>query len=261
MARTFCKLMMLILLVIFMSSCAKNKQAPENEESGMFSQTLKIRSLPTKATIFINEKEIGTTPLKYKISHEDRRMLNVKAVPIYPNQYTQNIFLMVPPIPKKMTIYMNHYPEDYDRNKDLPFNPPEKPKPEVVVQTETIIDTVYVDDSKLQILSLPAIFFDTDMHNLNASEVPKLDEIVNILNADPALMLDIYGFADHRASEKHNMKLTQNRANSVKQYLVQKGINASRLAAFGHGKVSKVSTEGLEMDLQESRKVLFLLKK
>ena len=194
------------------------------------------------------------------MSYEDSLMININSVPIYPNQYTQNIFVMLPPIPKTMTIYMNHYPEDYSRDKEKEFTPPKKPEPEIIVQTQT--DTVYVEQitKETQILSLPAIYFDTDKYDLKAGEIPKLQELVKILNARPEMYLDIYGFADTRASERHNLTLTLNRAQSVRDYLVASGIPASRLAVYGHGKVPKVSSEGLEMDLAESRKVLFLLR-
>jgi outer membrane protein OmpA-like peptidoglycan-associated protein len=72
--------------------------------------------------------------------------------------------------------------------------------------------------------------------------------------------MDIFGFADHRASEKYNLTLTLNRAKAVREFLIGQGIAGDRLSAYGHGKVSKVSSEGLDMDLQESRKVLFLLR-
>jgi outer membrane protein OmpA-like peptidoglycan-associated protein len=258
------KLEILILLMLTtaftFSACSRNKHAIINEESGMFSQKIKISSLPTKAKIYINEREIGETPLSYRISHEDSRMLNVKAVPLYPNQYTQNIFLMVPPIPKTMTIYMNHYPEDYDKNKDKEFVPPQKPEPEIIVQTE--IDTVFVENQIKEILTLklPAIYFDTDKYEIKASEMGKLIDLVELLNQNPQLHMDIFGFADHRASEKYNLTLTLNRAKAVREFLIGQGIAGDRLSAYGHGKVSKVSSEGLDMDLQESRKVLFLLR-
>jgi hypothetical protein len=91
------------MVSLFLGACAKNKRSIDLEERGMFSQKIKIRTLPTNATIYINEKEIGTSPLTYKLSHEDNRMINIKAIPIYPNQYTQNIFLMVPPIATRKT--------------------------------------------------------------------------------------------------------------------------------------------------------------
>jgi len=253
-------ILLLLMVSLFLGACAKNKRSIDLEERGMFSQKIKIRTLPTNATIYINEKEIGTSPLTYKLSHEDNRMINIKAIPIYPNQYTQNIFLMVPPIPKTMTIYMNHYPEDYDRNKENEFVPPQKPDPIVIVETQ--IDTVYVETQikDTEVLALPAIYFDTDKFNINPSEVPKLQKLVQLLQERPGFNLDIFGFADSRASEKYNLTLTLNRAKAVKEYLVDSGISASRLYIYGHGKVPKISSDGLDMDLSESRKVLFSLK-
>lgn len=251
----------LCLVLLLSSACANNKDKIIREESGMFTQTMKIRSLPTKAKIYINDREVGTTPLKYEFGYEDSRLVNIKAVPLYPNQYTQNIFLMLPPIPKTMTIYMNHFPPDYERNKESEFKPPEKPKPEVIVQTE--VDTVYIEKevTKIQSLSLPAIYFETDQYNIQASEEEKLQDLIRILNEYPDFYLDIYGFADTRASVEYNLKLTFNRANAVKEYLIERGIDPARLSAYGHGKVSKISSEGLDLDLSQSRKVLFLLKK
>ncbi|MCK9583713.1 MAG: OmpA family protein [Candidatus Cloacimonetes bacterium] len=252
--------MIVALIALGSFGCAKNKQKIIREESGMFSQHIKIRSLPTKADIYINDVKIGTTPLKYKVRHEDARLINIKAVPLYPNQYTQNIFVMVPPIPKTMTIYMNHFPPDYERNKAAEFSPPKKPDPQVIVQTE--IDTVYIEKqiTQTRLLNLPAIYFDTDQSDLKSSEIPKLQALAETLKENDSFYLDIYGFADERASESHNIKLTLNRATAVKNYLIELGVNEKRLTAYGHGKVSQVSSDGLQMELSESRKVLFLIK-
>ncbi|PKN80144.1 MAG: hypothetical protein CVU48_03160 [Candidatus Cloacimonetes bacterium HGW-Cloacimonetes-1] len=254
-------LLLTVCIALFLSACSSNRQRDTQEERGMFSQKIHIRSLPTKAKIFINEREIGETPLTYKLTHEERRMFNIKAVPIYPNQYTQNIFLMVPPIPKTMTIYMNHYPEDYNSNKDKNFSPPEKPKPEIIVETE--IDTVYIESHTKEVvaLTLPIIYFDTAKSDINVSEESKLQEIADIMKQNQNLALEIYGFADKRASEKYNLTLTLNRANSVRDYLLKNGVAASRMATFGHGRISKIDSEGVEMDLSQSRTVIFMLRK
>ncbi len=253
---------LLLAVILFATgSCAKNRKYSDYEERGMFSQKLYIRTLPTKAKIFINEKEIGTSPLTYYIRHEERRMYNIKAVPIYPNQYTQNIFLMVPPVPKTMTIYMNHYPEDYDREKDKPFTPPEKPKPEIIVKTE--IDTVIIEKHTREFLhyALPVVYFATDSFSIDKNQEEKLQPLVELLKKEQDLFVDIYGFADPRASDKHNITLSLNRANSTKEYLVKNGINPNRIATFGHGKISKVDAGGVELDYAENRKVIFLIRR
>ena len=249
-----------LVILLTLAACAKNVHNIPLEERGMFKKNIKIRTLPTKARIFINEQEIGTSPLKYKLTYEDNRMINIKAVPIYPNQYTQNIYLMLPPIPKTMTIYMNHFPEDYRRDKDRQYIAPEKPEPEIIV--ETVIDTVYIDrvERVVEILKLPSIYFDTDDFSIRPSESGKLQQLLSILKEYPALNLEILGFADNRASEAYNLKLTLNRANSVKNYLISQGIDPRRLSAIGHGRVSMETDVQISDELAESRKVLFILK-
>ncbi len=253
----------LILLLLFSASCSRNRNRfAKFEERGMFEQRIRIQTLPTKAKIFINEVEIGESPLTYRIRHEDRRMINIKAVPVYPNQYTQNIFLTVPPIPKTMTIYMNNYPEDYDLPQERPFTPPAKPAPQVIVQTETLVDTVYVHETetRTEILTLPTIYFDTAAHDIRSGELAKLDQVLQILNANPDFDLEIYGFADRRSSNRYNLQLSLNRANSVRDYLVSRGISSERLKAYGHGSVNRISPDGPDDDLQQNRKVDFVLK-
>lgn len=252
-------MMALLMIMLGAGACAKNSVNKQHEEGGMFSRKIRFRTLPTKAKIYIDDVEVGETPFTYKVKHEERRMINIKAVPLYPNQYTQNIFLMVPPVPKTMTIYMNHYPEDYDRSKDTLFTPPEKPLPEVIIQTK--VDTLIIEKKTTDVISyvLPVIYFDTDSYVIKATEDQKLQDLIAFLKQNRQFSLDIYGFADHRASEKHNISLTLNRAGAVKDYMIRNGIDANRLFAYGHGKVSKVTTDGIELDLAESRKVLFLL--
>lgn len=248
-------------LIFILGACAHNRDASEQDESGMFNRKLKIRSLPTKAKIFINEQEIGTTPLTYTLRHEEKRMVNIKAVPIYPNQYTQNIFIMIPPIPNTMTIYMNHYPEVYDLEKDKPFLPPEKAKPEIVVETRT--DTVYVKDYIQERIAFtaPRIFFDTDLYTIKPSEEDKLQEFIDNLKLYQDFMVDIYGFADFRGTDQYNITLSLNRAKAVFEYLVQNGIDPNRLAAYGHGKIARFDTKGIRLDLAENRQVIFLLRR
>ena len=75
---------------------------------------------------------------------------------------------------------------------------------------------------------------------LNAPQ-PKLDEIAAALNATPDVNnVVITGYADRIGSDKYNQKLSEQRANSVKAYLVGKGVSASRLTAVGKGEANPV---------------------
>jgi OOP family OmpA-OmpF porin len=74
-----------------------------------------------------------------------------------------------------------------------------------------------------------------------SADTPKLDEIAAALNADPSINnVVITGYTDRLGSDKYNQKLSERRANSVKDYLVSKGIAANRLVAEGKGKANPV---------------------
>ncbi|SHN30976.1 OmpA-OmpF porin, OOP family [Duganella sacchari] len=82
--------------------------------------------------------------------------------------------------------------------------------------------------------------FEFDSAKLTA-DTPKLDEIAAALNANPSVdNVVITGYTDRLGSDKYNQKLSERRANAVKDYLVSKGIAANRLVAEGKGKANPV---------------------
>lgn len=71
----------------------------------------------------------------------------------------------------------------------------------------------------------------------------RLDEIAAALSADPSITdVDISGYADRLGSAKYNLKLSEQRANAVRDYLVAKGIDGARLKAYGKGEANPVVT-------------------
>ncbi|OFA07292.1 OmpA family protein [Duganella phyllosphaerae] len=82
--------------------------------------------------------------------------------------------------------------------------------------------------------------FGFDSAKLNPNQ-PKLDEIATLLNNNPTINdVTIAGYTDRLGSEKYNLKLSERRAVSVKEYLVGKGVAANRLTAEGRGEANPV---------------------
>lgn len=85
--------------------------------------------------------------------------------------------------------------------------------------------------------------FGFDSATLNLPQ-PKLDEIAAALQADTSITdVDITGYTDRLGSPKYNQKLSERRANSVREYLVSKGVDGGRLKAYGKGEQNPVVTD------------------
>ena len=85
------------------------------------------------------------------------------------------------------------------------------------------------------------IYFHTDKATLQKISYDPLDQLADILTRYPNAKLTIDGHTDSTGSNAHNMKLSTDRAKSVVDYLVSKGIDASRLTAVGFGEEKPVT--------------------
>ncbi len=85
------------------------------------------------------------------------------------------------------------------------------------------------------------VFFATGSYKLLAKSNKSLDAVVALLKADESLMIDIDGHTDSQGSDESNQVLSDNRAGAVKNYLIAKGIDASRLKSTGYGETKPVA--------------------
>ena len=85
------------------------------------------------------------------------------------------------------------------------------------------------------------VFFATDEHTLDAEDTYTLDKQADWLQANPATSLTIEGHADERGTRQYNLALGARRANSVRAYLIGRGIAANRLNAVTFGKERPVA--------------------
>jgi outer membrane protein OmpA-like peptidoglycan-associated protein len=79
------------------------------------------------------------------------------------------------------------------------------------------------------------IFFEENSNELSRKAIEKLDRIYEILAKNSAAKLALNGYSDSIGAPAYNQMVSKIRANSVKSYLLGKGINPSRMTAFGYG--------------------------
>lgn len=97
--------------------------------------------------------------------------------------------------------------------------------------------------------------FDTDKATLRPDAAPVIDEVAKLLQANPALKLSIDGHTDSTGSAEHNRALSKARAESVRDALLAKGIDAGRLGAQGFGPDKPLADNGSEAGRAKNRRV------
>lgn len=83
-------------------------------------------------------------------------------------------------------------------------------------------------------ITIPNIFYDYDRWELRPESQSALNMLVDILNDNPNIIIELGAHTDNRGSEEYNYDLSQRRAQSVVNYLIQKGIVPERLRAKGY---------------------------
>lgn len=101
------------------------------------------------------------------------------------------------------------------------------------------------------------IEFETGSDIINEKSYSLLDEVASYLNNNPNLTLEVSGHTDSKGSESLNINLSQRRAAAIKEYLVSKGIQRSRLTAIGLGSSKPVASNSTRMGRQQNRRVEF----
>ncbi|OFY66190.1 MAG: hypothetical protein A2V64_10420 [Bacteroidetes bacterium RBG_13_43_22] len=84
-------------------------------------------------------------------------------------------------------------------------------------------------------IELPNIFYDFNKWDLRPESMVSLDKLVETLNDNPNVTIELMSHTDSRDTEEYNYDLSQKRAQSVVQYLIEKGIEPERLSAKGYG--------------------------
>jgi peptidoglycan-associated lipoprotein len=103
--------------------------------------------------------------------------------------------------------------------------------------------------------AVPDVTFDFNRSDIRAEDAERLAVLAEYLKANPALKVEIEGFADPRGSGAYNVALSRRRAEAVKAWLAAKGVEESRFLTGAYGKMTLVCTDETEACWQKDRRV------
>lgn len=147
--------------------------------------------------------------------------------------------------------------------------------PSLALYEREVSTTIILDQDQYKIeqgldlakaLALRHIYFDLDKWNIRKDARVELEKIVVVLQENPSIKIEIGSHTDSRQSKQYNQQLSQRRAQSTLNYLVNRGIAKNRLTAKGYGESQLVNecADGVSctaVQHQENRRSTFIIVK
>ncbi len=116
---------------------------------------------------------------------------------------------------------------------------------------------IKAEDKKKVELAVKAVQFETGKATLLAKSNKVLDDVADVLNRYPEYSLNINGHTDNVGDDKLNQSLSERRAKTCYDYLVKKGVAASRLASAGYGESRPVASNDTPAGREQNRRTEF----
>ncbi|WP_426670736.1 OmpA family protein [Mucilaginibacter sp. McL0603] len=133
--------------------------------------------------------------------------------------------------------------------KPAPVDPP-KPKP--VEATKPAVVPVKNPDLNINEVKIQ---FEFDSSVLRTSSYSTLDQVASQMKLDPNSTYVLNGYASIEGTKEHNLRLSKDRANAVKTYLVNAGVSANNIKTKGFGTRNPVADNSTEAGKELNRRV------
>ncbi len=124
---------------------------------------------------------------------------------------------------------------------------------QLLQQFNTILQTR--DTARGLIVNMSDVLFATAQYSLKPGAREKLAKVAGIILGHPGLKIAVEGYTDSVGGDEYNMRLSENRANSVRDYLISQGLNAGNITAQGFGKSDPVADNHTAAGRQMNRRV------
>lgn len=112
-------------------------------------------------------------------------------------------------------------------------------------RTDTLQNAILCLEKKpvLKIENVVTVYFDFDKSNLDSRGVEQMDSIYNVMLENPSYTIQVSGYTDGKGSAAYNQKLSDKRAKSCAEYLIQKGLDPTRISYESFGASFPVEME------------------
>ena len=111
------------------------------------------------------------------------------------------------------------------------------------------------DTARGLIVNMSDVLFDTGKYTLRPLAREKLANVAGIVAGHPGLKLDVEGHTDSVGGDEYNQKLSEQRAGSVRDYLLSQGLKSDILTAKGFGETIPVASNDTAAGRQQNRRV------
>lgn len=183
--------------------------------SGTFSLGDKDGTVPADAQIIVTDNETGEVVGIYK-----------------PNKKTGKYLFILPPGKNYNVTYEAQGYLFKSENLIVPKNSSFSS-----IKKEIKLAPIKANES----IVLNNVFFEFDSDKLTSDSKSELDKLFSLLANNPTVNVEIQGHTDSKGSDSYNRKLSQKRAESVRNYIIKKGIEAKRITAVGYGEKQPIA--------------------
>lgn len=126
-------------------------------------------------------------------------------------------------------------------------------------------DIIIVNNNKTSV-ETRGVNFDYKLWYLRKDAKLEVDKVIAVMKNNPAIVIEVATHSDIRGPQKYNLELSQKRANSVRDYIIENGISRNRVTAIGYGEskpIKKCATEDActEEEHELNRRCEFIIKK